>query len=112
MLRGSIFTKISHDVDHFDEMPVETPRSMELTDTPRSTASLAFCTHTIVSADGSSEADLTAHLLSLASCSVPLPPKAGGQKLIAVRAKIQARGDKAAGKGTAKAPGRSKVMKR
>ena len=34
------------------------------------------------------------------------------RKLIAVRAKIQARADKAAGKGTAKAPGRSKVMKR
>ena len=109
---GSIFTKISNDVDHFDEMPAETPRSMELTDTLRSTASFAFCTHKIVSADGSSEADLEAHLLSLANCSAPLPPKAGGQKLIAVRAKIQARADMAAGKVTAKATGRSKVMKR
>ena len=116
---GHIFTKISNDVDHMEQTATprsmeqtDTPRSMEQTDTPRSTASFAFCTHKIVSADGSSEADLEAQLLSLANCAAPLPPKAGGQKLIAVRAKIQARADKAAGKGTAKAPGRSKVMKR
>ena len=71
--------KISNEVDHFDEMPAETSRSMELTDTLRSTASLAWCAHAIVSADGKSEVDLEAHLLCLASCSAPLPPKAGAR---------------------------------
>ena len=85
---GSFFEKISHDVDSIDAIPAESPRSMEMTNTPRSTASTTFYPPTNVAVVGTSEADLEAQLLSIANSSVPLPPKAGGQKVIAVQAKL------------------------
>ena len=106
---GCIFAKISNDLDNIDEMAAETPRSMEMNDTPRSTASTTFYPPTNVSVAGCSEAELEAQLLELANCSEPLPPKSGGQKLIATQAKIKAKADKKAAKAKAKAKSRSKV---